>query len=112
MSAMQVLEFQEYLSFLGAIPGKGRRQTLQKLLPLMEKEAAQFWLHHQSMIEKGVLYQGAVERLTKIVARLTSFLRGKKLQRLFEMNDLEEQRKFVREEWDGFLWRKVFEIFF
>ncbi len=111
MAAMQVLEFQEYLSFLGAIPGKDRRQTLLKLLPFMEKEAAQFWLHHQTMIEKGVLYQGAVERLTKIVARLTSFLRGKKLRKLFAMNNLEEQKKFVREEWDGYLWRKIFDIF-
>ncbi len=110
MVAMQFLEHKEYLAFLGAIPGQGRRETLRRLVPLMNQEAAQFWLKHESLISKGVIYQGAVERLTKVIAKLVSLLRGRKVKRLFAMNNLEEQKKFVREEWNSYLWRKTFHV--
>lgn len=109
ISAMKCLNYRDYLAFLGAIPGAGRLQTLQKLLPEMDKEAAQFWSEHKKMIEKGVLYQGAVERLTKILATCANIVRGKKIKRLFAMDDLGKQRQFIDQEWDSRLWRKIFE---
>jgi S-adenosylmethionine-diacylglycerol 3-amino-3-carboxypropyl transferase len=109
-AAMRVLDYQDYLAFLGAIPGKGRKQTLRLLLPYMDSQAAQFWIKNENMVAKGILYQGTVERLTFIVAKLLSLARGKKVKRLFNMDDLEEQKQFVREEWDNYLWRKLFNV--
>ena len=109
-AAMRILEYREYLAFLGAIPGQGRQQTLQLLLPYMDQPAAEFWIRHQKMIAKGILYQGTVERLTNVVAKLFTLARRKKVRRLFAMNNLEEQKKFVRDEWDNYFWRKLFNL--
>lgn len=110
VAALNALDYQTYLSFLGAIPGKGRKQTLQLLLPYMDSKAARFWIKHEKMVVKGVLYQGSVERLTSIAARMFSLVRGKKIKRLFGMNNIEEQRKFLREEWDSYFLRKFFNV--
>jgi S-adenosylmethionine-diacylglycerol 3-amino-3-carboxypropyl transferase len=110
VAAMHILDYQDYLSFLGAQPGKGRKQTLQLLLSHMDQEAAQFWMNHQRMVAKGILYQGSVERLTNIVAKVFTLTRGKKVRRLFSMNNIEEQRKFVKEEWDSYILRKLLNL--
>lgn len=109
-AAMQNLDYQDYLVFLGAMPGSNRGKILKSLLPYMEMETAQFWLDHEKMVIKGILYQGALERLTSFVSKCFAITRGKKIKRLFAMKDLEEQKKFVREEWDSFIWRKLFKI--
>lgn len=109
-AAMQALDYESYLAFLGATPCKNRRQTLQSILPFMDQRAAQFWNKRKRMVAKGVLYQGAVERLTNVVAKLFSLARGKKVKRLFAMNNIEEQRKFLREEWDSYFLRKCFNL--
>lgn len=110
IAAMSVLEHHQYLAFLGAIPGKDRKQTLQKLLPHMDSKAAHFWIKHEKMIIKGIIYQGAVERLTSIIAKVFAILRGKKVERLFAIDNLEEQRKFVKDEWDSYIWRQIFNL--
>lgn len=109
-AAMQALDYEDYLAFLGAKPCKNRRQILQYLLPLMDPRTAYFWDKRRKMIAKGVLYQGAVERLTSIVSKVFALTRGKKVQRLFAMNNIEEQRKFLREEWDSRFLRKCFNL--
>ncbi len=110
VAAMHVLDYQNYLAFLGAQPGKERKQTLQLLLSHMDQEASRFWLKHHKMVTKGVLYQGSVERLTRITAKLFALTRGKKVKRLFSMNNIEEQRKFLKEEWDSYILRKIFNV--
>lgn len=109
MTAMRHLDYSHYLAFLGAVPeSKSKRhQMLHQLLPRMNQEVAKFWLTHAKMIEKGVLYQGVIERLTKIVASCLAVMRGKKIKRLFAMDDLLEQRKFMQEEWDNTFWRNL-----
>lgn len=109
-AAMQILDYKDYLAFLGATPSQNRKQVLQHLLPFMDQVAAKFWSKHQRMVSKGVLYQGAVERLTNIVAKVFRLTRGKKVKRLFSINNIEEQRKFLREEWDSYLLRKLFNL--
>lgn len=109
-AAMQVLDYQDYLAFLGAKPSQKRKIFLQYILPFLDHATAQFWSKHKKMIEKGVLYQGGVEKLTNIVAKVFKLLRGKKVKKLFSINNIEEQRKFVREEWDSSLLRKVFNL--
>jgi len=110
IAAMKSLNYQDYLAFLGVVPSEHRLKTLQKVMLKMNKETAHFWLQNKKMIQKGIIYQGAVERLTKITARCASIVRGKKIKRLFEMDDLEEQKKFVAREWDTPIWRKFFEF--
>lgn len=110
IAAMVNLEYHDYLAFLGAIPGNHRVKTFQKLIPHLKPATAAFWMEHVKMIRKGVLYQGEVERLTQVTSLLAGMIRGKKIKRLFAMDNLEDQRKFVHEKWNSFFWRKMFEV--
>lgn len=109
-AAMKELSFSDYLGFLGASDFSGRTAILQKLSSSMDHDAAQFWRSRLKMIEKGVLYQGEVERLSKVVAKGASLLQRKKLKRLFEMDNLEEQQRFLKEEWNGKFWESLLRI--
>lgn len=99
--AMQELDFDDYLSFLGATPAHQKRiDQLQKIQKTLHPEAAQFWLKNPKLIEKGILYQGAVERWVGRGAVFFSLFKKSKIEKLFQMDDLEEQRAFVQKHWD------------
>lgn len=110
MAALSTFDYGVYLAFLGARPHTNRLSLLPLLLPEMPAQSAHFWSAHSAMIAKGVLYQGKVERFCALIAPLIAVLRGKKLDRLFAFNELEEQRRFVREEWDTAFWRGVLDV--
>jgi S-adenosylmethionine-diacylglycerol 3-amino-3-carboxypropyl transferase len=110
-AAMQLLDFDHYLAFLGAVKGGHRLDTFKKIAPHLNEESRKYWKQKQGMIEKGVLYQGFIERKLKmIVAPAFKLFRGKKIQRLFEFTDLKEQQEFVKKDWDKLYWRKTFDI--
>lgn len=109
--AMQELSYNDYIAFLGAIPNEYRLKTFEKLLPNMDEQAQKYWIKNKSMIDKGILYQGLLERKCQgIVAPFIQICRGKKVKQLFEFSDIEEQREFVGKSWDKLYWRKAFDI--
>lgn len=111
-AAMQVFDHATYLAFLGGsscTPQK-RKELLLTVLPHLSKETAAFWTKHKKKIAKGILYQGSLERLTRMASKIFALGMGKKIRRLFAMDDLEEQRRFVREEWDTPFLRRIFNL--
>lgn len=110
IAAMTSLNYPDYLAFLGLQASDNRYKTLQKFSSKLSSEDAKFWLNQQKMINKGVIYQGAVERLTKIGAKGLRIFRGKKIERLLAMKDISEQQQFIKNEWNTYLWRKLFEV--
>lgn len=110
MAAINHLDYDRYISFLGAVPDAYRNECLESLSPAMCSESSQYWSENQHIISKGILYQGSVELRVKRAAALMQLLRRDKVQRLFEMDNLEHQQAFVKQEWDRFLWRKAVEI--
>lgn len=112
LAAIQGLNYDDYIAFLGAKPTKVSRSTqLQTLLNGMDSEAGNYWLGQKQAIDAGILYQGAVEKLTSKLAFAAHLLRPKKVDKLFSFSDLEEQQRFIREEWDTSLLRKTFNVF-
>lgn len=109
-AAIKSLCYEEYIRFLGAIPCEKRKQSFKRVLQALNQSSVKFWTKYHKKIHKGVIYQGDIERLTKLIASVTSFVRGPKVRRLFTMNDLEEQRSFVDKEWDTYLMRKAFDL--
>lgn len=110
MAALEHLAYEEYLNFLGANASNNRKEVFGNLSPHLPEPVFNFWKDHISMIEKGVLYQGAVEKVSKKIAKVVGIFRKKKIERLFKFNDLHEQREFIRKEWDTYCWRKTFEF--
>jgi S-adenosylmethionine-diacylglycerol 3-amino-3-carboxypropyl transferase len=108
--AMQAFDYPTYLAFLGAYSNPHRKEALYQLLPKMPPDVSQFWLKNEKIVAKGILYQGAVERLVKKASNFISIFKNSKVHRLFEMKDLEEQKAFIQQHWNNRYWRKVFEI--
>lgn len=107
-AALQKFDFETYLNFL---EGKAKDPILlTSLLPLMEKEAASYWQDNRSIVKKGVLFQGKVECLFKVVSRLFKCLRPIKIKKLFQFNDIEAQKTFLDSEWDTTFMKKMFAL--
>ncbi|MEI6531309.1 MAG: DUF3419 family protein [Chlamydiota bacterium] len=108
-NALKALSSDEYLRFLGITDCNERLKTLEAL-PL-DKEVLDFWLKNKKMIAKGVLYQGATERLLSKCSSFLSLVRKDKVERLFSIDNLEEQKAFVKKHWNKPLLRRVMEVF-
>lgn len=109
-SALKNLPYDKYISFLGGSQDLHRIETLHKLVDDMDHEARHFWLQNKKPVSDGILYQGALESLIRKVSYFFRLTRRTKLKRLFEMDDIEEQKVFVKNEWDNYLWGKMFHI--
>lgn len=107
-AAMQLFDHSDYLAFLGAKEDTARDKKLAMLCSVLSESDQTFWKAHKYLIDKGILYQGAVERICTKVGFCFNILRGKKVKKLFSFNDIEEQRKFVDEHWHSRLWKKSF----
>lgn len=110
MSALQQLEFEGYLSFLGAVPDKSRLRKLEMLLPHMDPNTSKYWQKNSSLIKKGVLYQGAMEKYALGMYVLARLIQGRFVKKLFSFSDINEQRQFVDRRWDNIFWKKCFQI--
>ncbi|NGX53884.1 MAG: hypothetical protein K1000chlam4_00604 [Chlamydiae bacterium] len=106
-AAMEKLDYEHYLAFLGVKNHSNRLGTLDSLGK--DKSITQ-WKKKAKQIKKGILYQGATEKCTQIASTLVGALRRKKIEKLFSFDNLEEQQEFVKTHWDTFLWKKTFDI--
>jgi S-adenosylmethionine-diacylglycerol 3-amino-3-carboxypropyl transferase len=112
MKALQRLEYTDYAAFIGLFPGSERSRLavlgeLSKDLP--EETRPWIWRGREAIL-RGILYQGRWERFYRLVSKLAHLMRGRAIDRLFSFNELEEQRRFVREQWDCFWWRRTFDL--
>lgn len=109
-AAMQQLDFQDYQSFLGNKECPCRKKMLHHLIPFIDKEAGNYWKKQQKDIQKGILYQGAIEKWTKSISFFIKTFRKDKQQRLFAFDDIEKQKHFIQHEWASASWKKAFEV--
>lgn len=110
--AMETFGYDDYICFLGGAHDPARLEKLPLLKEGMCDKAYRFWVNHPQLVTKGVLYQGAVEKMCCRVAKALKVLRGKKIKKLFEIKAIDEQREFVKRHWNSFFWRKCFDILF
>lgn len=107
-AALKELDHEEYLDFLFARKGFIPQETIDRVLKWLESDCKEYWFKRQSKLQKGIVYQGWVEIITRRVQFFTKLFRGEKINKLFAMHDIEEQKKFVEKEWDTKNWRRVF----
>jgi S-adenosylmethionine-diacylglycerol 3-amino-3-carboxypropyl transferase len=100
MAAMKFLDYEEYLGFLGATPEEHRLSQFHKLAKDLPEESRAYWKNSLNIIQKGVLYQGALERFLQYVRVGLEFMRREKIETLFRFTDLDEQRHFIQTQWD------------
>jgi S-adenosylmethionine-diacylglycerol 3-amino-3-carboxypropyl transferase len=110
--ALEKLNFDKYLSFLGGDPCHRRLETLEILEKELDNSSRVYWSKQRKAIDNGILFGGAVEKMLSRVSRLLMLLRGKKIQELFEFDDIHEQRKYIDSKWNTYLWEKSFQLSF
>jgi S-adenosylmethionine-diacylglycerol 3-amino-3-carboxypropyl transferase len=109
-AAINNLDYEKYLGFLGCTPCIYRESIFNEIKPYLSSEAIKFWFKHKRMLRKGVIYQGKVERLAAQAAKIFKILRPKAIKQLFLFTDLQVQREFVNNIWDHYLLRKSFSL--
>ncbi len=110
MAAIALLDYEAYLAFLGCTESRHRENTFQQLKPHLSTNARNHWERHKKMIKKGILYQGRVERLTKVASKLFKIVRFQKIKTLLSFDDIALQQDYVGTAWDTKAFRKFFEF--
>lgn len=109
-AAIQQLSYKDYLAFLGITPSTNRLHIFNNLCKHSPSQSLHSLLPYQSKIKKGIIYQGAVERMITIASVFIRSLRRKKVQELFSYTDIEKQAQFVEKEWHTLSWRTLFKL--
>ncbi len=107
LAAIKTLDYGGYAGFLGLKPEPARRALGAKVLASCTPGVRRFWETHRALLDQGILYQGRWERYYKNLARVNMLMRGDVIKALFEFDDLERQRAFVRNVWDKGWWRSL-----
>jgi S-adenosylmethionine-diacylglycerol 3-amino-3-carboxypropyl transferase len=110
LAAIAALDYEKYLAFLGCTPSKHRVAMLNDIKPFLSAETLAFWQTNQAALRKGIIYQGRMERLTKASSLMFRLVRPSKIRKLFSFDHLDEQRQFVKQEWDTPMLRKLFSV--
>lgn len=113
MAAIAELDHGELLEFLGVRPSDRRKALYERVRLRLTMAARAFWDDHVEMLERGVLYQGRLERYMGAFGKLLTVLFGRsRLERLWASESIAEQRRTYAEHWDGWRWRTLFDVFF
>ncbi|MFH1941768.1 MAG: DUF3419 family protein [bacterium] len=103
--AIQHLDYQQFVDFIGICPSKNRAQVYQSIRPSLSLNARGFWDKHVGIIKKGVIYQGRWERYFRLLAHVIGLARPRLREKLFCCRCIEEQTDIWIRKWDNLLWR-------
>jgi S-adenosylmethionine-diacylglycerol 3-amino-3-carboxypropyl transferase len=99
-AAMKSLPYEQYLAFVGFSPSERRQEMWLQLKESLPEHSRIFWEEQFPLIEKGVLYQGNIEKWCIRLAKLFKLFRKDKVARLFSSHDLDKQQEYL-EEWNS-----------
>jgi S-adenosylmethionine-diacylglycerol 3-amino-3-carboxypropyl transferase len=103
MAAINHLDYDAMLDFLGVTPCVHRPDLFASIKTDLSIEAALFWQKHPELIKAGVLYQGTWEHYMHFLSRCF-FIKKNTLMKLFSCQSLEEQKAVWNKEWDSISW--------
>jgi S-adenosylmethionine-diacylglycerol 3-amino-3-carboxypropyl transferase len=107
LAAIRSLSYDDLLAFFGVDESNQRWEIFESLAGQISGPAASYFRRHAKAIKTGVLFSGRHERFYLQVAPFMHLLFGRKLQRLFSAQSIEEQRQIYREQVAGKLWRWI-----
>jgi S-adenosylmethionine-diacylglycerol 3-amino-3-carboxypropyl transferase len=103
----------DYLEFLGIRDSRRRWDLYHAVRDALSSQARAYWDTQHRVIESGILSAGRYERYLTAFRKLLYLIEGRKnMDRMFESETLDEQRRFYDEVWDSRAWRLFFRVFF
>jgi S-adenosylmethionine-diacylglycerol 3-amino-3-carboxypropyl transferase len=112
--AIQLLEREQTLAFLGFKQDSQRWEKYQLIRPHLSKAAAQHWDGKKGDIVSGIIYSGKFEKYFKKFCDwiLPLIHSHQTIQALFEVKSEAEQIHFYQTQWNTWRWRLLFKIYF
>jgi S-adenosylmethionine-diacylglycerol 3-amino-3-carboxypropyl transferase len=112
--AVEHLDYEEFVAFVGARPSGERLETYGKLRPSLSGVARDYWEGHPDALAGGIIHCGKFERYFGLFRRrILPLIHGRRtVRRLLASPRVEEQREFYRRTWDNRRWRLLFRAFF
>lgn len=114
MAAFGHLTYEELLGFLGVRGCVQRRDLYLRLRSSLGEAARTFWDARSRVVESGVIHAGRLERYFGTFRRFVLPLIHSQatVAALLGAKDTEARRRFYDEEWDGWRWRALVQLFF
>lgn len=109
-AAIKMLDYPNYIAFMGGTPQADRLKTYAQLRPLLSEASQKIWDRQKSKVAKGVIYEGMIEKSLKVVSVFMRPVRGKKIDQLFAFDNLDEQREFLEKSWKTPGWKRTFHV--
>jgi S-adenosylmethionine-diacylglycerol 3-amino-3-carboxypropyl transferase len=111
--AMKHLDHDGFIGFLGLKKSEKRVEVYNSFRNDLSDQARDFWDRNIRIIKKGLLINGRYEKFVKLVALFLRFIEGKRrIDNLFKIGNLVEQKAFYEKEWDTKRTRFIFNLFF
>jgi S-adenosylmethionine-diacylglycerol 3-amino-3-carboxypropyl transferase len=95
-AGMRALEHAQYLEFLGVRESSERLAVYSRIRAQLSAGAQSFFDAHPGLIDSGILFEGRLERYLRKISKLLQWAQPLGLRRLFECEDIEQQRKWLR----------------
>ena len=113
-AAFEVLDYEDFLRFLGFHPCSYRLRLLRCLRPVMSEEDFQYWHRQPERIERGILFSGKFERYFASFRRFVlPLIHGReRVDQLLTSKSESEQIDFFERHWNNHRWRGLFRVFF
>lgn len=114
MAAIQALDYQDFLEFLGVRESGKRGAYYEKLRPHLHEDARDWWDRNQETIHKGVIRVGRYDQYLalfrqRVLPRIHS---PKRIREALRPKSLSEQKDFYSRIWNNRRWRLTFRFFF
>lgn len=112
--ALQNLEFEEYLEFIGLKKCKNRVEIFSKLSVLIADDCKNYFVENIDLIKKGIIIGGKFDKYLRIFKKtiLPLFVSNRKLKKAVNSDDKNFRHKTYQKLWNNWRWRMLGEVFF
>lgn len=113
-AAFQTLSYSEFLEFLGFRESTDRSVLYTKVAEALAPNELEYWTLRQEEVSNGIIHQGKFEKYFQLFRKrvLPLIHPGRRVDRLFQSKDGEQQNTFYHLSWNNRRWRFLIEIFF
>jgi len=113
-AAIQALDRNDYLQFIGFANSNKRLETYESIKPYLPQKAQLYWDASQETIANGIIHQGKFERYFQLFHRkiLPLIHTKKRIAKLFEAKTEKAQLDYYNNKWNNWRWRLLFKLFF
>lgn len=114
ISAFRHLDYFGLLAFLGVTETSNRKEVYDELKGDLSPNARQYWDLHPKEVDEGIIHAGKFERYLKFFGRhVIPWVHSKeKREELLKPRSHIDRIEFYDKQWDTFLWRLMFRLFF